>query len=322
MAQVVVAEVLDKTGRVITRERLTEFAAGLGRAYDNAVILDDPFVSPHHAKIERDEDGIFWLEDLGSENGVYVLPEAVAVTRLPLAPDTLVRLGHTLVRLRTPAYRPAPTRRDTLGMTRASRWLTTSLGAAATTLLAVALAFVDAYQTSEQHADAGALLLVVLPGLAGLIVWAGLWALVSRSFAHHLSFAAHLAIAGLALVAYLVLDTTVAWGAFAFNAPELFDTVYELGLAGIGGSLLYASLRFATLLTPRAVLASSVVTVGAMLALFHLAGYVQGLEFNEDLPYAGELEPPLLRFAPAVTPSAFAEGAKAMVRELEGGDYD
>jgi len=42
-----------------------------GRMVDNDVILDDQFISKHHAKIVKDE-GFYFLEDLDSSNGTFL----------------------------------------------------------------------------------------------------------------------------------------------------------------------------------------------------------------------------------------------------------
>ncbi|NLM05931.1 MAG: FHA domain-containing protein [Tissierellia bacterium] len=42
-----------------------------GRMGDNDVILDDQFISKHHAKIVKDE-GFYFLEDLDSSNGTFL----------------------------------------------------------------------------------------------------------------------------------------------------------------------------------------------------------------------------------------------------------
>ena len=45
----------------------------VGRGESNQLILDDPFVSRHHIRIERNRDtGFFVLKDMDSRNGVYL----------------------------------------------------------------------------------------------------------------------------------------------------------------------------------------------------------------------------------------------------------
>jgi hypothetical protein len=69
---------------------------GLGRALDNDVIIDDPSVSRHHARLV-DRGGSWHLEDLGSSRGTYVNGRLVASGYL--RPGDEIRLGSALVRL-------------------------------------------------------------------------------------------------------------------------------------------------------------------------------------------------------------------------------
>ncbi len=65
----------------------------LGRAADNDIVLDDPFVSAHHALILW-RDGRWWIEDLGSQNGTWLNEEPVP--RLAtLTFGDLIRIGQT-----------------------------------------------------------------------------------------------------------------------------------------------------------------------------------------------------------------------------------
>jgi pSer/pThr/pTyr-binding forkhead associated (FHA) protein len=77
----------------------------LGRAVDNAVVLEDPAVSSHHAIIHWSA-GDFILEDRGSANGTYVNGQQLTSAR-SLQPGDEIRLGDTLMIFR----RLAPYRR-------------------------------------------------------------------------------------------------------------------------------------------------------------------------------------------------------------------
>ncbi len=51
----------------------------IGRAEDNSVILDDEFISAHHAVLRYDGD--WWIADSGSTNGTWVDGERVEGAR-------------------------------------------------------------------------------------------------------------------------------------------------------------------------------------------------------------------------------------------------
>lgn len=69
----------------------------LGRKSDNLIILNDQFVSSHHAKIFVSNDECF-IEDLNSTNGTFVNEERVLGTRKLMMNDS-VRLGSTVFKV-------------------------------------------------------------------------------------------------------------------------------------------------------------------------------------------------------------------------------
>ncbi len=68
----------------------------LGRAEDNTLVLDDPFVSAHHALVLWREER-WWLEDLESHNGTFLNGERLTAAR-PLTSGDRIRLGETRLR--------------------------------------------------------------------------------------------------------------------------------------------------------------------------------------------------------------------------------
>ena len=66
-------EVLSRHHDVVARYRCDDDVR-IGRAYDNDVVLDDPYVAPHHLHLGRNEDGRLQADDLGTVNGLSVGP--------------------------------------------------------------------------------------------------------------------------------------------------------------------------------------------------------------------------------------------------------
>jgi pSer/pThr/pTyr-binding forkhead associated (FHA) protein len=87
----------------------------IGRAPDVNLLLDDPQVSRHHARVTPQPDGSALVEDLGSSNGTFINhSELHAPARLDVGDDLLI--GVTVLELRdaaavarqTSAVRPVP----------------------------------------------------------------------------------------------------------------------------------------------------------------------------------------------------------------------
>ncbi len=70
----------------------------LGRADDNQVILPaDGYASASHARIYWD-NGIWWIEDLGSSNGTSVNDQLLTKPH-QLAPLDVIKVGRTFFRI-------------------------------------------------------------------------------------------------------------------------------------------------------------------------------------------------------------------------------
>ena len=83
-----------------TSVQLGSGAITLGRAASNSVVLDDEFVSSHHARVYPDAASGQWaIEDLGSTNGTVVNQQRISVPTV-LAPRIPVRIGATTFELR------------------------------------------------------------------------------------------------------------------------------------------------------------------------------------------------------------------------------
>lgn len=69
----------------------------LGRKQDNLFILDDPYVSGHHAKIYPTSNG-FFIEDMGSTNGTLLNDQKVT-GRANLISGDIIKVGSTVLKV-------------------------------------------------------------------------------------------------------------------------------------------------------------------------------------------------------------------------------
>lgn len=317
MDPIVIAEVLEKSGKVHERVRLTHFPAVIGRGYDSDMILSDEFVSAHHAQIVLDETGQPMIKDIDTENGTYLLPAMQPVHQLALGAETLLRLGQTLVRLRRPEFPVAPTRIDTLMHSRLTRFFSSGLILTALgVLLLVILAF-HAYQLSAQQIKLSKLLLETLEIGILVPVWAGLWAILSRVFAHHTAYVSHAVIACLAVISFFVADTLAEYYAFGFSAQLSAEILFHALFGLLAALVLYGHLRFATLLSPKRIGVFSVMIAAGVVALSGFTTYVQDLEFNDTLPYPPELKPAQFRIVKEKSLDAFIRDAEQLPQQID-----
>jgi len=317
MEPLIVLEVLDKSGKVQERIRLTHFPAVIGRDYDCDMILNDEFVSPHHAQITLDEAGLATIHDLDSDNGTYLLPIFKPIKQLPLGPDTLLQFGHTLVRVRRPGFLSAPTRIDTLTHSRMTRFFNSGWMLTLLSLLLLAILGLHAYQLSAQQIKPSKLFLESLEIAMLVPLWAGMWAIFSRVFAHHTAYVSHAVIACLAVIGFFVVDTLVEYYAFGFSAELSAELIFHALFGCMIALVLYGHLRFATLLAPRRIGLFAGTIASVLVALSGFTTYVQDLDFNDTLTYPPELKPAQFRFVPEKTLDAFIRETEQLARQID-----
>jgi pSer/pThr/pTyr-binding forkhead associated (FHA) protein len=77
-------------GNVLREIPVGASPVGIGRLPDNAVVIDNPAVSGHHARV-FEEGAEFFIEDLNSTNGTFVNDRPVA--RQPLKSGDVIGIG-------------------------------------------------------------------------------------------------------------------------------------------------------------------------------------------------------------------------------------
>jgi hypothetical protein len=224
--RVALIEWLDRDGHVQRSVDVAAWPLSLGRALDNTVVLDDPCVAAHHARLAPDEHGQLQLQALPSLNGLKLDGQAVAGSA-PLPPErALLQLGHTQLRLRVagPAAAAALAPEKPLPATTAATLRKPLLAGLGVLLLALAGQWISL--------DPGADYTTWLPLVVGVPVavaaWCGLWALLSKLFQHRFDFSGHLRVALPWLLAMSLMD--VGW-------PQLTAALALPGLWKLGNLL-------------------------------------------------------------------------------------
>jgi hypothetical protein len=293
-------ETLSRHHDVLSRQRCHATEVRIGRSYDNDIVLDDPHVAARHLRIRRDDGGLLVAEDLGSRGGLYIdqAPEAVRVARID--GHTQLRIGSTLLRVRTADYDVGP-ERPLLG-DRGSWPLALGLIATVTGITTVDEWFGDIAEVQLSRYVIRALLLLAIGG-----IWTTGWALTSRIFSGAMHYGRHLAIAFGAILALSAYSTLGHVGAYAFSIGGILHYTY------IGSWLLFG----VTCLLHLLVISRrhpAIKSIGVALVI-GLAIAAESLSQGEMKRYNGltsvvhQLEPPLLRLkSPSSEDRFFAAG--------------
>ena len=317
MGEMIVIEILDPAGRVRERTRHERLPVTIGRSYQNDVILDDPYISPQHLSLNRDERGEFSAVDLQSENGVFLYPSLKRVEQAALGHETLLRIGRTCLRICTPAHAVASTVIDQSGPHTSRPFLNSAWIFAGMMALTAVVIVLEGYGATYTRVRLVTLLLPALLVVAALSGWAGLWALASRLYAHHSSYFAHGVIAGLATTSLYLLGTVHAYYSFAFSASLSGALLQYTGVTIILGLLLYGHLRLCVLHSPKSLAAIACVVAALIVSLSGLTTYVYTSEFSDDLRYPAQLKPLAFKMVKSATLDDFIERAQGLKSKVD-----
>jgi len=206
-------ETLARNGDVLQRRRVDALPIRLGRGYDNDFIIDDDYVAASHARIEMDGAGRLVLRDLGSRNGLN--HRGRRLQELVLQGDTVVRIGHTSLRVRAASFPVAPELEDRTF----HRW-EGALPGAAGVLLTGCFALFARWLSDTQYFEFVRYFEALAWGVGAALLWSGAWAFGNRLFGRHARLGRHLFVFGCglaALAATALLASTIAY-AFSLEA--------------------------------------------------------------------------------------------------------
>jgi hypothetical protein len=301
-------ETLARNGDVLHRHQLNSLPIRIGRAYDNDFILDDDYAAPRHALINLDSHNKLVLHDLGSKNGV--VKNGKRLPSLALSGDTVVRIGHTSLRVRAADF-PMPAELPDRTM---HGWEGALPGMAGMLLAAIA-ALVVTWLFDTRAFEPTLYLQALVAGVGGAVVWGGAWAFANRLFGRHARLGRHIFIIGSGAAALLAWEAASNVLAYAF-ALEALTRYGSHGVIVLAAGIVYfhlatvkpqLRLRFRWLCLLFALVASGLM----------LIANVQRSGRTSDELYMGVVLPPSMRASPDRAVDAYIDQVDAMKDKID-----
>jgi hypothetical protein len=225
-------ETLARNGDVLHRHQINALPIRLGRGYDNDFILDDAFAAPRHAVIEAGEDGQLMLRDLGSKNGV--VHRGKRHTSLAMGGDTVIRIGHTSLRVRAADF---AVEAELVDRTRHG-WEGAFPGLVGMLLIGM-FALFTVWLSDTQSFQVVRYLQALAYGIGAGLVWGGGWAFANRLFGRHARLGRHLFIFGCALAAMTFYKVGSSVAAYAFSLEALTRYSSHMAILIAAGMVFY-----------------------------------------------------------------------------------
>ncbi|HEY3919663.1 MAG TPA: FHA domain-containing protein [Stellaceae bacterium] len=215
MAEVIWVELLSRHGPVSARFRCTGPEIRIGRSYHNDVVIDDAAVAPEHLRITRAADGAIVAEALDAQSFALAGERR---DRSLIDGDSVLRIGHTLVRVRDADYpvpAEAPARRPT-------SWVAVSALIVAALAINGMMLWLD--ETTEPKATRYIGSIAELAAAA--LAWAALWAVFSRIFSGQARFSRNLTIGVSGILAYSLYRMLTSGLAFSLSSQAVANYAF------------------------------------------------------------------------------------------------
>lgn len=310
MDELITLELLDHQGGVASRHTVRTLPLRIGRAYDNDLILEDPYVAPHHAVLQQAPGGELEIVDAGSRNGLFRAGTRQRLDRERIDPSARYRAGRTEFRVRSSAYPVAEEIPEP-----SVRGAREALGAGLAVLSLVAALVFKAWSATSVPTELPKLMMTPLLLVLALFVWAGGWTLAGRLLSGERRFTAHLSAAAIAVIGILVAGQS-DYLAYALSAP-LAD---YLGLCLVGAALAWGLSRHLSLVAQRsrrsAVLAGIAVAIGSV-GTYLLLAYIGSADDPTQMDYLKHIKPPEVRVVHGTEVARFFLDARSIKGELE-----
>ena len=229
-----------------------------------------------------------------------------------------MEIGRTRLRLRDREFAVAPAL-PLLRRRRRIEWLLSTLDLAArgAACSRSALGLAILRQGTWRETGWSEWLNAPLLGIGGLALWTGGWALATRFLRQRSRFPAHMAVAGLLLIASELADEALQFARFLVQSIALVQWTDVAISAALIGLLIYGHLRVATVGSARQRVLAGVVAAALVFGTRALAQAESEPDWVSVLPYWSRLEPlPPVTWLPRESVDEFFEKAQVIEAEL------
>jgi MFS family permease len=298
-------ETLARNGDVLHRHQVDALPIRLGRGYDNDFIVDDIYCAARHAVIEAEPDGSMVLRDLGTRNGV--IHQGKRKSSLVMSGDTVVRLGHTSLRVRAADFPVSP---ELLDRTMHG-WEGGMPGLVGLFLIGV-FSLLTVWLNDTQSFQLIRYLQALAYGIGAGLAWGGAWAFANRLFGRHARLGRHLFIFGCGIAAITVFKLASSALAYSFSLESLTRYGSHAVIVLVAG-MLYFHLSTVKPHNARRFVATCLILALLGSGLTLISNEQRSGRLGDEL-YMSVLMPPATRVAPEHSVSEFmgkVEGMKA-----------
>ena len=296
-------ELMTAAGDVAQRFRFDQLPIRIGRAYDNDIILDDPYAAAHHAIIELNQLEELTLRDLGSVNSIKQNHQRDNF--FVINSDGHYRLGHSELRIRSIDYKVATEKLDESD----HRWDGWRAAIVALVVISITALF-EQWSNDYRDKNISEYLLTLVGVLTATAGWIGAWSLVNRLLSGRTRFGRHALIAACGLLATAIWETLSSLMAYAFSFESLATFTAHPGIFIGAATIYYHLMSLGIKQSERIKYYVGGITLFASVVV--LIQNYQSSHYLRDKLYMDVIYPPAVRMSDEITLEDLAKDIEAL----------
>lgn len=302
-----VVEVLNRSNRLHDSLPVHGKSISIGRAFDNDVILRDPHVSAHHARIEFSDSGELLITDLESVNGIADLKHHKLTRSSQFQSGDGFILGKTHIRI----YKKDHTVASTVRLTSFEKVLKVlgrpSLAVGLILFVFASSLFSIYLNTAQDIKWADKTLTVILVELL-IIMWALGWSMIARIKKQDMRFYTQVSLIMLFAILMYTHEILFKWIGFHIGSILVVDVINHTLIAIALFTLIWLNLFLSCFQAPLERLVPALVLASLLFGLKYLVFDMEREKFKTFASnYSGALYPPSVTVYSTIDTKTFIE---------------
>lgn len=303
-----------RTTRLVSFADRKDVVLSIGRAFSNDIILDDPYVDPHHGQLHITADGHWSYQDLSSENGSKLDKRDVSHSAVQSS-ETLT-LGKTQLQLFDAGHAVAPALSIRNPRQRLLNFNTLPISIGLLLASAVLLAANLYFNYTGEEIRLSDLVGMVVLAYAPLLVIGTAWSLLSKILRGRSHFRS---VINVSLIALIVLELfEYPFIVLAYNLPAIDRShIGAIIDVAIFAAYLYATLLICTRLTMRTSQVVAALIPMTVFGFYLVTLWSNASEHNNYPDYNGRILAPMVLLQGGESTDDFMQRLPAVFDEAD-----
>ena len=287
-----VIEVINRGGRQHDRQLVHGESISIGRAFDNDIILKDPHICAHHARVEISDSGELVIRDLVSINGITDLIHHKITGSSSFQSGDGFILGKTHIKIYKKDHAVAPAIRLT-SFEKVLNVLNKPALSIGLVLFVFAISLFSLYLNTAQDIKWAEKTLVVIFVEVLIIMWALVWSIIARVKKQEMRFFTQISVVMLFVLLMYALDILFKWTGFHVGNKLIVEVINQTLIAILLFMLIWLNLYLSLFQTSLKRLAPALILASLFFGLKYMVFDMENEEFKAFAnDYSGALYPP------------------------------